>query len=203
MSPVAATADIRRATVGGHSRAKAAREARRMQQFNKFRLTELNLIPLVDTFVSIVFFALTSATVGELAPVMPGVKLPTSRVGASALQELTVGIGAPGITVGTSTVMSYQAAAAAQSNVPGQPLIIPQLYSALKVHADSLRASGNVPATESVREKLAIQGDRTMRYDMLSRIVQTARLAGFRNISLQVNRAGATSEQSPQPTTGT
>jgi biopolymer transport protein ExbD len=132
------------------------------------------------------------------------VKLPTSRVGNSALQELTVAIGAPGITVGTTRLMSYQDAAAAQSNVPGQPLVIPQLYSALKLHADSLRTSGNVPATESVREKLAIQGDRTMRYDMLSRIVQTARLAGFRNISLQVNRAGATSgPQQPQTTTGT
>ncbi len=202
---VAATGEIRRLTGGrGHSRAKAAREHRRTLQFNKFRLVELNLVPLVDTFVSIVFFALTSAAVGELAPVAAGVRLPTSRVGSSALQELTVAIGAPGITVGTTRVMSYQDAAAAQSNVPGQPLVIPQLYSALKLHADSLRTSGNVPVTESVREKLAIQGDRTMRYDMLSRIVQTARLAGFRNISLQVNRAGAESgPQQPQTTTGT
>jgi biopolymer transport protein ExbD len=189
---------IRRSTGGGMSRAKAAREGRRTAQFAKFKLTELNLVPLVDTFVSIVFFALTSAAVGELAPVAPGVNLPASRVGNPALQELTLGIGAPGVTVGNVHVMSYAEAAAAQSNVPGQPLVIPKLYSALKLHADSLRQSGNIGPNESVPEKLAVQGDRTMRYDVLSRIVQSARLAGFKNISLQVNRTG-TPGSTPAP----
>jgi len=183
---------VRRSTGGGGmSRAKAAREGRRTAQFAKFKLTELNLVPLVDTFVSIVFFALTSATVGELAPVAPGVNLPASRIGNPALQELTVGVGAPGITVANVRVMSYQDAASARSNIPTQPLVIPALYSALKSHADSLRQAGNIPQDQSVTEKLAVQGDRTMRYDVLSRIVQSARLAGFKNISLQVNRTGA------------
>ena len=48
------------------SRGRDMRAARRAAQFAKFRITELNLVPLVDTFVSIVFFALTTATVGEL-----------------------------------------------------------------------------------------------------------------------------------------
>ena len=61
------------------SRGRDARMARRAAQFAKFRLTELNLIPLVDTFVSIVFFALTTATVGELSPVVPGVRLPAAQ----------------------------------------------------------------------------------------------------------------------------
>ena len=76
------------------SRGKDARMARRAAQFSKFRLVELNLIPLVDTFVSIVFFALTTATVGELSPVVPGVRLPTAGVGVVALSQLTLGIGA-------------------------------------------------------------------------------------------------------------
>ncbi|HWZ57471.1 MAG TPA: hypothetical protein VNW46_00745, partial [Gemmatimonadaceae bacterium] len=76
------------------SRFHLAREARRAKQFQKFKLAELNLVPLVDTFVSIVFFALTTATVGELIPVMPGVTLPESHIGASALQQVTLGIGA-------------------------------------------------------------------------------------------------------------
>ena len=45
---------------------------RRAKQFQKFKLAELNLVPLVDTLVSIVFFALVTATVGELAPVVVG-----------------------------------------------------------------------------------------------------------------------------------
>jgi hypothetical protein len=32
-----------------------------------------------------------------------------------------------------------------------------------------------------------------MHYDLLSRIMQTARLAGFKNISLQVKRVGGAS----------
>jgi len=94
------------------ARGRDARAQRRAAQFAKFRITELNLVPLVDTFVSIVFFALTSATVGELAPVAPGVRLPEASVGSSALQELTLGVGRD-ITLGGSRVTGTLDAAAA------------------------------------------------------------------------------------------
>ena len=58
----------------------------------------------------------------------------------------------------------------------------------LKTAADSIRGAHKIAANQSLDVKLAIQGDRTMRYDLLSRIMQTARVAGFRNISLQVNK---------------
>jgi hypothetical protein len=128
-----------------------------------------------------------TATVGELAPVVRGVNLPESRVGQPALQQLTLGIG-PQVTLGGRAVMSTQEAAQAQSDNPAQPLMIPPLYAALRAKADSIRSLRSAPATESVDVPLAIQGDRTMRYDLLSRVMQTARLAGFRNLSLQVNR---------------
>lgn len=172
----------------GVSRAKMAREGRRAQQFAKFRLAELNLVPLVDTFVSIVFFALTTATVGELAPVVKGVTLPESSVGSPALQQITLGVGSQ-VTVGGRPVMSTAQAAAARSNNPGQPLLIPALFTVLKARADSIRKENRAPANQSIEAPLAIQGDKSMRYDLLSRIMQTARLAGFRNISLQVNHS--------------
>ena len=169
------------------TRARAAREARRAAQFAKFRLTELNLVPLVDTFVAIVFFSLATATVGEMAPVMPGVTLPESSVGGSALQELTLGIGSQ-VTLNANPIMSTRDAAAAASNNPREPLLIPQLYSALKQKADSIRQASGVPENQSVKNPLAIQGDKSMRYALLARVMQTARLAGFRNVSLQVNK---------------
>ena len=169
------------------TRARAAREARRTAQFAKFKLTQLNLVPLVDTFVAIVFFSLATATVGEMAPVTPGVTLPDSRVGGSALQELTVGIG-PQLTLNSSPIMTTAQAAAAASNNPNEPLLIPQLFSALKEKADSLRQVSGTPENQSVKNPLAIQGDKTIRYALLARVMQTARLAGFRNISLQVNK---------------
>jgi biopolymer transport protein ExbD len=169
------------------SRARMARESRRGAQFDKFKLAELNLVPLVDTLVSIVFFALVTATVGELAPVVSGVNLPEARVGTNALQQLTLGIGRQ-VTLANAPVMNTVDAAQAQSNVPGQPLIIPPLFSALKGKADSIRTVTQVAADQPVDVPLAIQGDKTMRYDLLSRVMQTARLAGFKNISLQVHR---------------
>jgi biopolymer transport protein ExbD len=174
------------------SRFQQSREARRGAQFAKFRLAELNLVPLVDTLVSIVFFALVTAVVGELAPVVAGVTLPESSVGGNALQQLTLGVGAQ-VTVANAPVMSTLDAAQAQSNMPGQPLLIPQLYTVLKARADSIRVQRSTAATDPVDTPLAIQGDRTMHYDLLSRIMQTARLAGFKNISLQVKRVGGAS----------
>ncbi len=172
------------------TRARAAREARRSAQFAKFRLTELNLVPLVDTFVAIVFFSLATATVGEEMPVMPGVTLPDSRVGETALQELTVGIGNQ-ITINSVPIMTTREAASARSNNANEPLLIPQLFTALKAQADTLRQAKGLDQNTSVPNPLAIQGDKTMQYAVLARIMQTARLAGFRNVSLQVNRTEA------------
>src|SRR5580704_10070980 len=125
---------------GKITRARAAREMRRAQQFRKFKMAELNLVPLIDTLVSIVFFALTTATVGALAPVASGVTLPESHVGANALQQLTLGIGAQ-VTLAGDPVMNTAAAAAAQSNDPQQPLLIPTLFNALRSKADSIRSA--------------------------------------------------------------
>ena len=186
-TPPGSEQPITKALAGARNRARAARLARRTAQFNKFRLIQLNLVPLVDTFVSGVFFTLVTATVGELAPVVPGVNLPESGVGQPALQQLTLGIG-PQVTLAGRPVMTTREAAGAKSDNPAQPLVIPVLYAALRAKADSIRSVRSTPANQSVDAPLAIQADRTMRYDLLSRVMQTARLAGFHNLTLQVNR---------------
>ncbi|MFN2398420.1 MAG: ExbD/TolR family protein [Gemmatimonadaceae bacterium] len=183
----------------GSSRAKDMRAARRAAQFAKFRVVQLNLVPLVDTFVSIVFFALTTSVAGELAPIVQGVTLPEARVGSPAFHQLTLGVGRQ-VTIEGVPVMNTVDAARSRSNNAAQPLLIPGLYSQLVHKADSIRTVKNLPKQQSLDVPLAIQADKTMRYDLLARVMQTARLAGFRNLSLQVNRgadapaaAGATS----------
>ena len=196
------------------SRAREQRQVRRARQFAKFKVTELNLVPLVDTFVSIVFFALTTTTVGELAPVVPGVTLPQANVGTTALAQLTLGVGA-NITLANRPLMSTADAAASVSDDPKQPLKIPALYAELRHMSDSIRTARGLAAGDVLKYPLAIQGDKTMRYDLLSRFMQTARLAGFRQISLQVQRrdavvapiasgavSGAGAVPSAAPTTG-
>lgn len=179
------------------SRAREMRSARRAAQFAKFRITELNLVPLVDTFVSIVFFALTTSTVGELAPVVAGVTLPESRVGAVAHQQLTLGIGRQ-ITLGEDAIMNTADAATERSNDPSQPLLIPRLYNKLRQTADSIRRDKDLEQNQSIDVPLAVQGDKTMRYDLLARVMQTARLAGFRSLSLQVQKTQELAQEATQ-----
>jgi biopolymer transport protein ExbD len=188
------------------SRGKAMREARRAAQFSKFRLINLNLVPLVDTFVSIVFFALTTQTLGAVAPVVRGVNLPESRLEAPAREQLTLGVSRQSVMLGRgeefTDIMSTAQAASQQSTLPSQPLLIPGLYGALRQVADSIRAADGVPENQSVETTLAVQAERTMRYDLLARVIQTARAAGFKNLTLQVLHAGdASGEPAPAPTT--
>ena len=180
-------------------RARAMREGRRKAQFAKFRLVQVNLVPLVDTFVAIVFFSLTAAVVGELAPILSGVELPEAKVGAPAHQELTLGVSSrpQAIVFNGRQVMTASAAASAVSNVPEQPLVVPQLLTTMRAAADSIRGANGMRADQPIGIPLAIQGDRTMRYDLLQRLLQTARMAGFQKITLQVRRA---TEQGSAPT---
>jgi hypothetical protein len=130
---------------------------------------------------------LTTTTVGELAPVMPGGTLPQASGGTTALAQLTLGVGGT-VTLANRPLMSAADAAGAVSDDPRQPLKIPALYRALRQLADSVRRARGLEAGAEVKVPLAIKGDRTMRYDLLSRFMQTARLAGFRQLSLQVQR---------------
>ena len=170
------------------SRAREARAARRAAQFAKFRVTELNLVPLVDTLVSIVFFAITTQTVGELSQVIPGVNLPSSIVGTAAHDQLTLGISSSTIMLGDQVVMGTGQAASVASNMPDQPLVIPPLFVVLKNKADSIRVANDIPQGQSVTTPLAIQGDKEMPYVLMSRMIQTARVAGFNTLTLQVNK---------------
>ena len=177
-----------------HTRGRAMREARRTAQFAKFRLVQLNLVPLVDTFVSIVFFALTTQTLGSVVPVATGVNLPTSQLNDAAEQQLTLGIGSrpAQVTLNGHPIMSVQEVASAVSSNPAQPLLVPGLYDALRAAADSIRRARATTAADdsTLGTRLAIHGDKSMRYDLLSRVMMTARLAGFQNLTLQVLREG-------------
>lgn len=169
-------------------RGAVARDAHRARLRERFRTTELNLVPLVDTFVSIVFFALTAATVGELTPVARGVTLPISRVGADALQELTIGVSGSGVTVGTRLVVEPGAMPIPAEERDGARRELPALGVALRAAADSIRGARGLPGRAPVPVPLAIHGDRATRYATLARVMHTARLAGFVQLTLQVAR---------------
>ena len=100
-------------------------------------------------------------------------------------------------TLAGTRIMGTVEAAQSVSNDPRQPLLIPQLYAAIKATGDSIRAAHSVAADQPVDVPLAIQGDKSMRYDLLARLMQTIRMAGFKDISLQVKRVGAPDGAAP------
>lgn len=172
------------------TRARSSREARRVAQFGKFRLVQLNLVPLVDTFVALVFFTLLTQSSATI-PVAAGVQLPETTSGSEAIEQVTLGIGSSpaAVTLNGRQIMTVQQAALSRSSDPNQPLMIPELHAALRQAADSLKRMRNESADEPLLDMLAIHGDRSMRYDLLSRVMQTARMAGFTRITLQVRRS--------------
>ena len=62
-----------------------------------------------------------------------------------------------------------------------------------------MRRIKSTPKDSSLDTPLAIQGDSSMHYDLLARVMQTARMAGFKNISLQVNRTGSATTVTTAP----
>ena len=66
---------------------------------------------------------------------------------------------------------------------------VPALGTALRAAADSIRRQRALPADAPLPVPLAIQGDRAIRYALLARVMQTARAAGFTQLTLQVQRA--------------
>ena len=77
---------ITRAVGGAYHRARAARMARRAAQFNKFRLIQLNLVPLVDTFGEAVSHA-------RMSTVLQATALCMVRRRAGALRGAVTGSG--------------------------------------------------------------------------------------------------------------
>ena len=181
----------RRSTAATHRRARAADRLRHAAHPSNARLIHLNLVPLVGTFASLAFFALATAKDARLAtredPVDRSVGQPAEGVGRTSRSQLTVGIGRE-ITVDGRPLMATMDAVGARFTDPSQPQLIPILYVTLRRTADSIRTANRLVAESPVVAPLAIRADPTTRYDLLARVMHTARLAGFRSLTLQVDR---------------
>lgn len=155
--------------------------------------------PLIDIFIAIVFFLMVGMTAGgEFVSVNPDVELPHST-GEDASDELTVAISTDRILIGGEPVMSVQEAMASAS--ASEPYLIPQLFEQLRVVRDDIEAT--LQEDETFRGVLAIQGDRKIPYAVLSRVMYSARKAGFSAFNLHVvsEQASSGAEQgSPSST---
>lgn len=140
--------------------------------------------PLIDIFLAVVFFLMVGFTQsGQVVSVTDGVELPTST-GIPAQEELTVGISPDRISIGGEPLLSVNDAMA--SGPGSEPYLIPLLYEELLSIRRDIEATAG--PDERIRGVLAIQGDQEIPYAVLSRVMYSARKAGFQGFNLHVNQ---------------
>jgi len=150
---------------------RAARKARHGNQL------DMNLVSLIDVFTILIFFLLSNSGV-ETLPATGAVHLPESSAKKEPKETLVVVVNATEITVDGRKVADVAPLANASGDViPG-----------LKAELDLL-ATGR--AENTARSKaVTIMGDKDIPYQLLRKVMYTAALADYTDVSFAVNRKG-------------
>ena len=153
---------------------RAARKARHGNQL------DMNLVSLIDVFTILIFFLLSNSGV-ETLPATGAVHLPESSAKKEPKETLVVVVNATEITVDGRKVADVAALANASGDViPG-----------LKAELDLLAARPVARAENTARSKaVTIMGDKDIPYQLLRKVMYTAALADYTDVSFAVNRKG-------------
>jgi len=140
---------------------------------------KLNLVPLIDCFVLLIFFLLINySTDVEILQTDKTVKLPTSISETLPKENLVVVVNASEILVLGRSLGNINDMMAATSDT-FEPLITELKYLASKAPAltEKEQAEGRA---------ITVLGDRAIPYEQLKKIMASCVAAGYRNISLAV-----------------
>ena len=153
---------------------RAARKARHGNQL------DMNLVSLIDVFTILIFFLLSNSGV-ETLPATGAVHLPESSAKKEPKETLVVVVNATEITVDARKVADDAALAKASGDViPG-----------LKAELDLLAARPVARAENTARSKaVTIMGDKDIPYQLLRKVMFTAALADYTDVSFAVNQKG-------------
>jgi len=153
---------------------RAARKARHGNQL------DMNLVSLIDVFTILIFFLLSNSGV-ETLPATGAVHLPESSAKKEPKETLVVVVNATEITVDGRKVADVAPLANASGDViPG-----------LKAELDLLAARPVARAENTARSKaVTIMGDKDIPYQLLRKVMYTAALADYTDVSFAVNRKG-------------
>ena len=152
---------------------RAARKARHGNQL------DMNLVSLIDVFTILIFFLLSNSGVETLPAA--SVHLPESSAKKDPKETVVVVVNAAEITVDGRKVADVAPLAAATDDViPG-----------LKAELDLLAARPVARAEDAGRPKsLTIMGDKAIPYQLLRKVMYTAALADYTDVSFAVNQKG-------------
>jgi len=138
---------------------------------------DMNLVSLIDVFTILIFFLLSSSGVETLPAA--AVHLPESTAKKDPKETLVIAVNANEITVDGRKVADVAPLATAKDDlIPG-----------LKAELD-LVSSRPVALAENAAKahSLTIMGDKDIPYQLLRKVMYTAAVADFTDVSFAVNR---------------
>ncbi len=152
---------------------RAARNARHGNSL------DMNLVSLIDVFTILIFFLLSNSGVETLPAA--SVHLPESTAKQDPKETLVIVVNATEITVDGLKVADVAPLANATDD------LIPGLKAQLDVvSARPVALAENAAQAHSV----TIMGDKDIPYQLLRKVMYTAALADFTNVSFAVNQKG-------------
>jgi len=152
---------------------RAARNARHGNSL------DMNLVSLIDVFTILIFFLLSNSGVETLPAA--SVHLPESTAKQDPKETLVIVVNATEITVDGLKVADVAPLANATDD------LIPGLKAQLDViSARPVALAENAALAHSV----TIMGDKDIPYQLLRKVMYTAALADFTNVSFAVNQKG-------------
>jgi biopolymer transport protein TolR len=140
---------------------------------------DMNLVSLIDVFTILIFFLLSNSGVETLPAA--SVHLPESTAKQDPKETLVIVVNATEITVDGLKVADVAPLANATDD------LIPGLKAQLDVvSARPIALAENAAQAHSV----TIMGDKDIPYQLLRKVMYTAALADFTNVSFAVNQKG-------------
>ena len=140
---------------------------------------DMNLVSLIDVFTILIFFLLSNSGVETLPAA--SVHLPESTAKKDPKETLVIAVNANEITVDGRKVADVAPLATATDDlIPG-----------LKAELDLVSARPVALAENAAKaHSLTIMGDRDIPYQLLRKVMYTAALADFTDVSFAVNQKG-------------
>ena len=152
---------------------RAARNARHGNSL------DMNLVSLIDVFTILIFFLLSNSGVETLPAA--AVKLPESTAKKDPKETMVIAVNANEITVDGRKVADVAPLVNAKDD------LIPGLKSELDlVSARPVALAQDAANAHSV----TIMGDKDIPYQLLRKVMYTAAVANFTNVSFAVNQKG-------------
>jgi biopolymer transport protein ExbD len=150
----------------------------------------LNLTSMVDMFTIIVVFLLVSYSVSDVALAPPkDVRLPVSSSSTLPFISLKVVVSPRAIMIEDRPVVALNQGKLRQDDVQG--MVIYPLYRELKaIMVEREKSVEGVANAKPVDRKVVLQGDRSIPFDTVKRILFTAGQAEYDGFRLSVIRKG-------------